>query len=86
MNKSFSTGLFKFIVIVCSSMKSMLAKRIAYHFQFIGPSFTIDSACSSSIYCMDLAVRLMQSGIIDNAVIGGSNLILNPLVTLQFTG
>lgn len=64
----------------------MLAKRIAYHFQFVGPTFMVDSACSSSIYCINHAVELIKNGVIDNAIIGGCNFILNPLVTLQFTG
>lgn len=67
------------------SNKNMLANRISYWLGVTGPSFTIDSACSSSLCAMELAYRNMQLGNCNAAIVGGANLCLNPVITLQFT-
>lgn len=62
----------------------MLANRISFALALNGPSFAIDSACSSSMYAIDNAYRLMASGECDSAIVGGANLLLDPYVALQF--
>lgn len=64
----------------------MFAKYISYHLKLTGPSFVMDSACSSGVYSLQYAYHLIMNGTIDNAIVGGSNLILNPLITQQFVG
>ena len=39
---------------------------------------TIDTGCSSSIVALDRAVRDIEAGIIDLAVVAGANLTLDP--------
>lgn len=64
--------------------RAMMANRISYSLGLQGPSFLVDTACSSSMYALDCAFSALRSGEIDAAIIGGSNLILHPFVTLQF--
>jgi len=48
-----------------------------------GPSYAMDTACSSSMYVIDHAYRAMQNGLCDSAIVGGSNLCLHPYISLQ---
>ena len=57
---------------------ALLSNRISYVFNLQGPSMTLDTACSSSMYALHLACTSIQSGECDAAVVGGSNLILTP--------
>ncbi|KAI1802995.1 putative polyketide synthase [Daldinia bambusicola] len=57
---------------------TMLANRISHVFNLHGPSLTLDTACSSSIYCLHLAVTALKAGECDGAIVAASNLILTP--------
>ncbi|KAH7558493.1 hypothetical protein BM1_04630 [Bipolaris maydis] len=57
---------------------SMLANRISYFFDLRGPSMTIDTACSSTLVAIHEACSALRMGEIDQALIGGVNLILDP--------
>lgn len=63
----------------------MLANRISYWLGVTGPSYTLDSACSSSLIALEHAFRCLQDGLCDDAIVGGSNLCLHPFVSLQFS-
>ncbi|KAI0198608.1 beta-ketoacyl synthase [Astrocystis sublimbata] len=54
----------------------ILANRINYIFNLKGPSLAVNTACSSSMYALDLACKAMHSGDCDGAIVGGSNLII----------
>lgn len=62
----------------------MLANRISFSLGLTGPSFMIDTACSSSMYALDCAFKAIRNGDCDAAIVGGCNLLLNPYSTLQF--
>ncbi|XP_037041706.1 fatty acid synthase-like isoform X2 [Bradysia coprophila] len=64
--------------------RAMLANRISYTLGLLGQSFLIDTACSSSMYALDAAFTAMRSGECDAAIVGGANLLMHPLITLQF--
>ena len=49
-----------------------------------GPSYTLDTACSSSMYAIEHAYRAMRGGLCDSAIVGGSNLCLHPYMSLNF--
>ncbi|KAL2715899.1 fatty acid synthase-like [Vespula squamosa] len=65
--------------------RDMMAQNISFWLGATGPSFVIDSGCSSSLYAMEHAYRAIRSGQCDYAIVAGSNLCLHPYVSRQFT-
>lgn len=63
---------------------STLANKIAYVFDFRGPSFALDSACSSSLTIIDDAYMRICSGQCATAIVGSSNLLLSSSITNMF--
>lgn len=61
-----------------------LSNRMSFSLGFTGPSLTVDTACSSSLYALDLAMKSIRNGECDAALVAGTNLVLNPLVTEDF--
>ena len=55
-----------------------IANRVSYFFDFTGPSFAVDSACSSSLTAVHLAAESLRRGECRMAIAGGVNLILHP--------
>jgi asperthecin polyketide synthase len=51
--------------------------RINYFFGFIGPSFNIDTACSSGLAAVNAASTALWSGDADTVLAGGLNVITN---------
>ncbi|WP_165498158.1 type I polyketide synthase [Siculibacillus lacustris] len=64
---------------------SILSNRISYVFDLRGPSFTLDSACSSSFVALAEAVAALEAGRIDTAIVGGVNLLLTPVPFIGFS-
>ncbi|CAO1403431.1 unnamed protein product [Diamesa serratosioi] len=69
---------------IVGSSRAMLANRISFAFGFKGPSFTLDAACSSSMYALDCAFNTFRNGECDAAIVGGCSLNLHPNISLQF--
>ena len=65
--------------------KSLFANRISYAFDFKGPSYILDTACSSGLLAFQNAVANIRSGEIDMAVVGGCNLVIRPSTSVQFS-
>lgn len=63
---------------VTGSALSIIANRISYALDLHGPSVVLDSACSSSLAAVDLAVRLLADDAVPYAIVGGVNLALLP--------
>lgn len=61
-----------------SSLFWSIANRISYQFNWHGPSFAIDSACSSSLTALHTAITALHQGDCEMAVVGGVNLICHP--------
>ncbi len=64
---------------------SIAANRISYIFDLKGPSFIVDTACSSALVALHSAVLSLRNRECDAALAGGVNLILSPEVTLAFS-
>ncbi|KAG5927127.1 Type I Iterative PKS, partial [Claviceps africana] len=58
--------------------QSVLAGRIAHFFDLRGPCFAVDTACSSGLHAVHLAVQSIRSGETDQAVVASSRLNLTP--------
>ncbi|KAH9894722.1 ketoacyl-synt-domain-containing protein [Xylariomycetidae sp. FL2044] len=54
----------------------IISNRIGHTFNLRGPSFTINTACSSSVYALHNACHALRARDCDAAIVGGVNLIL----------
>lgn len=59
--------------------------RISYVFDFKGPSMTLDTGCSGGVVGVHLACSALRLGESDMALVGGSNLLLGPDMTLAMS-
>ncbi|KAI4806283.1 hypothetical protein KUCAC02_017112 [Chaenocephalus aceratus] len=59
---------------------SVAANRISFTFNLTGPSFAVDSACSSSLVVLHLACQAIKQGDCEMALCGGVSCILEPRV------
>lgn len=64
---------------------SIAANRLSYIFDLHGPSFAIDTACSSSSMAIHLAMQSLRRGECTAALAGGVNAILTPETTIAFS-
>ncbi|NOT89844.1 MAG: methyltransferase [Lysobacter sp.] len=62
-----------------------IANRVSFLFNFNGPSFAVDSACSSSLTAIHLALESLYGGMCDTAIAGGVSLIVDPQHMLELT-
>ena len=61
-----------------STSRSIISNRVSYIFDWHGPSMTIDTACSSSMMALHLAVKSLRSHECQVALAAGGNLFLGP--------
>ncbi len=64
---------------------SLVSNRISHVFDLRGPSMTIDTACSSSLVALNEALKALNSGRIDMAIVAGSNVLLDPVPFVGFS-
>ena len=57
---------------------------IAFNLGLMGPTYSVDTACSSSLVALDGAIKSLQRGECEIAIVAGSNLMLAPEVTIGF--
>ncbi|KAH9365926.1 hypothetical protein HPB48_015006 [Haemaphysalis longicornis] len=63
--------------------RSMFSNRISYSLDIHGPSVTVDTACSSAMTALNQAVLALRSGQCEAAIVGASNLLLRPTMSLN---
>ncbi|VVC37697.1 Acyl transferase/acyl hydrolase/lysophospholipase,Acyl transferase,GroES- [Cinara cedri] len=66
------------------AIRSMLANRLSFQFDFKGPSVAIDTACSSALFCLHDAITAIKAGQCDAAIVAGTNLLLKPAMSLIY--
>lgn len=64
--------------------RAMFPNRVSFTYDFNGPSFAIDTACSSSSLALHQAIIAIRTGQCDAAIVGGTNVLLKPGNSLQF--
>ncbi|KAJ2998999.1 hypothetical protein NUW58_g147 [Xylaria curta] len=57
--------------------RSILANRLSFAFNLRGASLALDTACSSSLVALHLAVQGLQRGEATQAVVAGTNLLMD---------
>lgn len=63
---------------------AMVSNLISYALDLHGPCMSVDTACSSTFTALHEAMLSLRSGLCDAAIVGGSNLTLNPNMTLNY--
>ncbi|MEV5976634.1 type I polyketide synthase [Streptomyces sp. NPDC052114] len=63
----------------------VIAARLSYFLKLRGPSMTVETGCSSSLVALHLAAQALRQGEIDAAIVGGTNLMVDPHVTVGLT-
>lgn len=64
--------------------RAMFPNRVSFAFDFNGPSYAVDTACSSALYGMHQAISAMRAGECDAAIVAGCSLLLKPTSSLEF--
>ncbi len=64
---------------------SIVANRLSYIFDLHGPSFVVDTACSSALVALNEAVVNLRSGRIDTAIVGGVGILATPHSFIGFS-
>ena len=60
-------------------MMNSASGQIAIHFGLKGPNFSVASACASSNHAIGMALKIIQMGLADVIVTGGSEATITPL-------
>ena len=63
---------------ITGNVSNLIPGRVAYFFDFKGPSLSIDTACSSSLVALHYACQSLKNHEIDYALAGGVNILLMP--------
>lgn len=61
------------------------AGRLAYYFNLQGPTFTIDTACSTSLVAIHLASQSLHLKECDMAICSAANLLLDPFISIGYS-
>ncbi|OKI02072.1 hypothetical protein A6A06_13335 [Streptomyces sp. CB02923] len=66
------------VVGLLGTSTAALAARLSYLFDLRGPALVVDTACSSGLTALSLAVRQLRNGEAPLAIVGGVNLLPAP--------
>ena len=69
---------------VTSISLAMLANRISYHFNLLGPSTTYCTACSASLTALHAAINSFKCGDCEQAIIGSVNYLGSARLSASF--
>ncbi|KAL3449661.1 hypothetical protein BJX65DRAFT_305685 [Aspergillus insuetus] len=59
--------------------------RISYVFDLRGPCMALDTGCSGGMVALHLACQALRAGECDSAIVGGTNLLLGPDMTIAMS-
>ncbi|KAM7200715.1 Compactin diketide synthase mokB [Naviculisporaceae sp. PSN 640] len=63
----------------------LLAARLSWFFDLKGPSFVLDTACSSTLVALHLACQSLRTGESTSAIVGGANIMFMPELPLALS-
>ncbi|KAE9363949.1 hypothetical protein N431DRAFT_474945 [Stipitochalara longipes BDJ] len=78
-------GLRHSVVSVLSSHDFMISERLSHEMDLRGPSMTIRTACSSALVGLNEACMAIAKGDCESAIVGGTNLIIAPALTVRMS-
>lgn len=67
-----------------ATQRDNISSLISRKFNFLGLNITLTSACSSGINSLDYACKLLESGIYDQVVVGGCDVMVDPMDIYMF--
>ncbi|KAK4695141.1 hypothetical protein P7C71_g2555, partial [Lecanoromycetidae sp. Uapishka_2] len=70
---------------VSGSGQELISNRVSWFYDLRGPSFTLGTACSSSLVALHQGCQSIRTGESNMAIVGGSNLLLNPEMFMFFS-
>lgn len=70
---------------VTGTGKAIFANRLSYYFDLRGPSLTLDTGCSGSLVALHQACQSIRAGESEQAIVGGTNLLLSPKTTISLS-
>ncbi len=70
---------------IVGNQSNMIAANVSQAFDFHGPSFTIDTACSSALAALHEATLHLRAGLIEAAVVSGVYAMLDPAMLVCFS-
>ncbi|KAF8161949.1 hypothetical protein K438DRAFT_2070439 [Mycena galopus ATCC 62051] len=63
----------------------MVANKVSYYLDLLGPSIPVDTACSSTLTALHLAVQALRTGDCESAIVGGCQLNHRSLDFIQYS-
>jgi len=64
---------------------NVVAGRVANRLDLGGPNFVVDAACGSSLAALDSAIKDLETGRTDMAIVGGADTVQSPFAFLAFS-
>lgn len=64
---------------------SLASGRLSFHFGFQGPSISLDTACSSALVALHLAIQSLRNQECTMAVVGGVNRLIAPQASINLS-
>ncbi|KAK2961530.1 putative Phenolphthiocerol/phthiocerol polyketide synthase subunit C [Blattamonas nauphoetae] len=64
---------------------SIVANRLSYFYNLLGPSFIVDTACSSTLVALNCAAQSIRNGECRQALVGAVNVLLLPEISIGFS-
>ncbi|MDC7788185.1 SDR family NAD(P)-dependent oxidoreductase, partial [Rhodoplanes tepidamans] len=75
--RSYRDGAADYFAMLLGNDKDFLASRVAYHLGLQGPAVVVQSACSSALLAVHVAVQSLLAGETDMALAGGASICLD---------